>query len=694
MGVQAIKFWIIIILLLSKIGLPYTFCQEQTTEQIIENISEQYETELENSEWQEQLDYYKENLLDINHADKEQLIQLGLLTELQINSLLNHIENNGKLINVYELQSVNYFDLETIHQILPYIKTEEKKEQIIPMKELLIIGKNYLFIRTQETVEKSKGYQWIENKSVIDSPAYKGSPYKIYSRFRHYYGTKISYGFTLEKDAGEPIFNKYQKKGFDFYSAHLFIRDINIFRSIAIGDYEVKFGQGLIAYQGFSMGKSSWVTNIKKDGHFLRQYSSSNEFNFMRGIGTTIGFKNILLTTFYSSKKIDAHTSATDSIENVLEISTIYDDGYHRTISELTNRHTILQTVIGSNLTFTKRKFHIGLTTINTQLSTPLIKAYSLYNQFDFSGKNLTNSGVDYNFLIRNFNFFGEFARSDNEGLAILNGVLIALDPKLDLSILHRHFQKNYQSFFAQPFSEGYKPSNEVGTYIGLTIRPLSLWQVDAYFDSYKFPWLKYRVDAPSDGYDAMLQINFKPGKFLGMYGRAKYKTKALNVTNSYEPIYSPQYNKKMNLRYQLNYKISKNVTLQTRWENVIWNDGKISNKDGNQYGYLIFQDIKYDLLGSPLTFSLRYSLFDVDDYDARIYAYEDDVQYSFSVPFFYHQGSRYYLMVHYKLQNNFSLEFRFAQTYYSNANVIGSGNDEIKGNRKSEIKAQLKWMF
>ena len=63
-------------------------------------------------------------------------------------------------------------------------------------------------------------------------------------------------------------------------------------------------------------------------------------------------------------------------------------------------------------------------------------------------------------------------------------------------------------------------------------------------------------------------------------------------------------------------------------------------------------------------------------------------------------QGFRYYLNLNYNLKklfranrsNDFNTEawVRWPQSIYSGTSSVGSGLDEIKGNKKSEIKLQL----
>jgi hypothetical protein len=136
-----------------------------------------------------------------------------------------------------------------------------------------------------------------------------------------------------------------------------------------------------------------------------------------------------------------------------------------------------------------------------------------------------------------------------------------------------------------------------------------------------------------------------------------------------------------------LSYRVLETFTLKNRFEQVIYNDGINSESKG----YVVYQDLSYKPKTIPMTFSLRYALFDTDDYNSRIYAYENDILYSFSVPAYYGKGSRFYIMTKVKLRKNIDFWLRFSQTYFTDRSVISSGLTEIEGNIKSEIKFQIR---
>ena len=76
------------------------------------------------------------------------------------------------------------------------------------------------------------------------------------------------------------------------------------------------------------------------------------------------------------------------------------------------------------------------------------------------------------------------------------------------------------------------------------------------------------------------------------------------------------------------------------------------------------------------------------------MYAYENDVLYSYSIPVFYDKGFRYYVNFNYNINNKITIWLRWAQTVYKDKTTIGSGLDEITGNKKSELKMQVRYLF
>ena len=281
--------------------------------------------------------------------------------------------------------------------------------------------------------------------------------------------------------------------------------------------------------------------------------------------------------------------------------------------------------------------------------------------------------------------FFGEAAATEKLGKAFINGLLISTDARVDMSFVYRKISREYQSLYTNAFTESTFPTNESGFYAGITINPTDVWRIDAYADLYKFPWLKFRTDAPTAGNDYLVQVTYKPNKQIEMYSKYRSERKAINY-NPNEFVLNPVVLKpKQSWRTQLSYKLDAAFTFRTRVE-LLWYDKKSSTPE---QGFLTYADIIYKPLRKSYSGNIRLQYFETDSYNSRMYAYENDVLYSFSIPVFYDMGYRYYLNLNYDATRKISIWLRFAQTVYPDKNVIGSGLDEIKNNKRTEIKLQ-----
>ncbi len=665
---------------------------EEGFHQRIESLLEDTDTELDYAELLEELELFLQNPLQLNTATADDLRRLIFLNDIQIFNLLNHISMFGRLISIYELQAIDGFDMETIMAIQPFVTVaDEVRRRHFSFDDLMREGNSQLFVRYQRLFEEQRGFSDIDPEELERNPnaRYLGSPYRLYSRYRFTYYNNISLGFTAEKDPGEEFFQGSQPHGFDFYSAHLHLRDFGRLKALSVGDFQVQFGQGLTLWSGLAFGKSSETINTKKNGLGLRQYTSVDENNFMRGVGATVTFGAVDFTAFFSHKGRDANVLLVDTLEQEeLTITSLQQTGMHRTPRELEGKNAVMETIYGGNISYRRNRLTVGLTAYAMELGADYQRRLSFYNQFDFQDNQNSNIGLDYNYVIRNFNFFGEAAMSQNGGYAILNGIMMSLDPRLSLSVVHRRFSKDYQSLFAVAFGENTRVVNENGLYIGLQAQLSRQWRISAYADHFSFPWMKFRTYMPSRGYDYLAQVNYRPSRNTEMYARVRTRNKPLN-TQQPGMIRHLDDVKRTNYRFHFNYAISPSFSLRNRVEYVTFDFG-----NRHERGYMVYQDVAYRNLASPWALTLRYALFDTDGFDSRIYAYENDVLYAFSFPFYSDRGSRMYLLARYRANRHVDLYARLAQTFYTNRDQIGSGLDTIEGNTRTEIKAQIRVRF
>ncbi|MEI7801171.1 MAG: hypothetical protein WCI97_00860 [Bacteroidota bacterium] len=665
--------------------------QQNLLEQQSQNTDAQGENYEDVDELSNTIQLHPINLDKASESELEQLVEIGVLSDLQLQSLISYRKYFGRFISVFEIQAIPYFDLNTINGLLPFIKvTGELSAVNASTKEILTQGDYMFLFRGQQTLETSKGFSPVDT-AANDTNRYLGSPQKIYARFRYNYGTKLSYGITAKKDAGEELFKVTQPNGFDFYSAHFYYRGSKWMKALGLGDYTLSFGQGLVMCGGFGIGKSAQVLSVKKGGREIKPYTSSNEVNFFRGVATTIGTKHLSFTPFFSYKKLDANIAFVDTVSDEIIITSFGGDGYHRTYTELTHKGASKQTTMGGNLNYHQRNFNAGVTAIQNSLNVNevLQRAYP-YNQFSLNSAIMKNASFDYSWRLSNLQLFGEAAVSGNGGKALLQGLQMSLTPKADLSLVYRNYSKEYLAPFAQGFAESSTPNNENGLYAGVTVRPTRMLTLDAYADFFNKKWLDYQVDAPSYGTDYFAQATYSPKKYVTMYVRYRDKNKQVNNNDPESHIDYLIWQRKQNLRFNLTYKVNQLISFQSRVEAVRFKEGT----GDYTKGVLFLQDINFKKSGVPLSVTARYSIFDTDSYDTRIYAFESDVLYSYSIPAFQGKGIRWYLLLRYTLNKHIDIWARFAQTSYLNQTTISSGMDAINSNHKSEVKVEMRLRF
>ena len=661
---------------------------EQTIADIFEQVTAESDEAIDYYSFYEDLMFCARNPINLNQASREELERLPFLSDIQVENIQAYVYQYGPLLTMYELQLIEGLDMTDIRRMIPFVYVGEARitNKKIYLVDLLKYGKNELYFRLDKGLETKEGYQFLPEEDVnspqTNSGNYLGNQLYHSLKYRFHYKDRILAGITAEKDAGEQFWGS-THKGYDFYSFHAQFNKVGKFRTIVLGDYRANFGLGLVLHSDFGLGKSSYVLNVTPRNSGLKKYSSTDESNFFRGGGATIQLGKFDLTAFYSNKMIDG-----DTLNGAFP--TILKTGYHRTLNELDKKHTVNQQIIGGNATFTNQNFQAGATFVHTLLDNRLVPDKSVYNYFYFSGNKQTTGGLFYRLRWKKLNLFGETAMNDQGALATLNGCTFNPVSQISMVVLHRYYSPEYDTFYASSFSETSRINNENGLYIGTEVRPFRKWKFAAYADSYKFPWPKYGIDEPSLGTDYLFQSDYTVNRDIAMYWRFRYEEKQSNLsaTGAVMPVVVPI--QKTGFRYNLTYSVG-----SFSFKNVV--EGNLSRRAtaNRTYGITACQDISYKFTRIPLKADFRYQFFDAVEYENRVYSYEKDVLYAFSIPMYYGLGSRYYLNLKYELNNHLSFWFKIAQTVYTDdRESISSGNETITGNRKTDMRFLLKWEF
>lgn len=652
----------------------------------------------------ESLFLFYTNRIDLNTADREELASLYILSEAQINALLKHRERYGKLLSIYELQAIAEFDNYSIYKLMPFATVRDDgfaADGRSLWKRIQAEKNNSLIVRYSRSLEDQVGYSSpTYNSKGEASQRYMGSPNKWFARYRINHPKDFSLGFTVEKDAGEQMAWNPDKKqyGFDFMSAHLLLENKGRWKKIALGDYQVQFGQGLVLSAGFAVGKGAEpIATVRRSNLGIRPFTSVLEGTFFRGGAATYNIGRVDVTGFVSRKKVDGNiqqTAGLDSLENDNIdnfVSSINITGFHRTPSELANKHQVTEEIAGANAIYRSqdRNLELGVLATGMRYSVPLRRAVTDYNQFDFSGKQNGNVGVSGTYNWQNFNFFGEGAMSSNGGKGLITGFISSLSPKAEMSMVYRNYGRDYHALYSNAFGEATRNTNEQGVYWGLKLKPIKKWTLALYYDRFKFPWLAYQADAPSQGHEYLARLTYQPSRSITIFAQFRNETKERNQSGNTTRTDFLVPTTRRNYVLNLDYKAPEYISFKTRVQFSDWQqeNGKMTR------GFAFMQDITVKPT-SKLDLSARLAIFETDDFNNRQYAYEKNVLYAFAIPAYAGRGTRAYLVANYNLTRRLEMWVRIARTHYRDLKTVGSGLEMKNSNKDTDLVVQMRYKF
>lgn len=678
---------LICIRLVGSIALAVEAAGPEGFEELLDAVYSRGEGEVIYEALQEQLWECYHTPLVLNQASREDLGLLCILTDDQLDELFKHIEKNGPLISIYELQAIPAFDLPTIQLLLPFVRVVEagpiKRNVHVGHKEV-ISRDNYSLFRCERILEPQKGYQYNRKKHGIP---YTGSPNKLFARHRIKHPSGWELGLSTRKRAGEawvwdPATRRYGLAPCRF---HWLLKDRNKVKTLLIGDYAVGYGQGVVLNAGFSVDKSSETTQVTRTNNLgIRPHTSAATIAF-RGVATTWQWHPLSLTLYYSNVNLDGKVRAKAPSGNPY-VSHVSRGGYYRTQNEIAQKGRVNEQVAGCTLIYTgpARSSELGINVLYNRYSLPIYPDTRRKNPLSFRGQNHANGSFFYRYLWKNFHCFGEGALSKDGGKAAIAGVVASLSRHTSATVLWRHYGQRFHSPHGKAFRENASSnSNERGIYLGVGARPLPHLYLDTYYDYFYFPWCLGR---PRVGYSWLAKASYQLTKASRMYFQYKITTKPRGDRRVQvdRAAVGTQQHYKFHWQYQWGRSASFKSEVQcSRYQQL----------GVPTWGYAAAQSIAYRLRKFQLKGHVVW--FSANNYSNRLYFYEPNMLYAGSQfrPY-YGRGTRYCCLVCYRPTAAFRLELKYALTRYQNRNEIGSGYEATRGNMRNEVMMQAFFRF
>ncbi|MGL4851797.1 MAG: helix-hairpin-helix domain-containing protein [Phocaeicola sp.] len=641
------------------------------------------------------LDNYLEELTDqlnqpllINTITKEQLESFPFLTPQLVENILYYLYKYGPMLTEKELAMVEGMDQETIRYLLPYLSFEQPPQLLRTLKlnQALKYGKQQLLTRVDFPFQTKVGYQPYSQEEWAANPNKRYLGYANYHnvRYRFQYSNQLYAGITMEKDAGEPFFSGLNKKGYDYYSLYLLIRNVGKINSLALGNYRLNYGYGLVINNDFSLGKSASLTAMEQRSTQIKRHSSTDEYNYLRGAAMSYR-----LTQRWSVDAFYSHRTHDGMVDNGV-ITSIKSDGYHRIVRDFERKNRFTNQLFGSHLGYNGKQMEVGITAVYNVFNRLLSPVDRGYNRYTPRGNWFANVGINYKGFWKRFTLLGETAVDKAGSIATLNRLSYSPNSETQWVVMNRFYDTRYYALTAQAVGEGSSVQNESGFYMGLQTRLLRLFKLSCYLDYFYFPWQKYLISKPgTDGIEAMGQLSYSPRYKLDMFIRYRYKNREKDVTGPDKIKYTlPQETHR--IRYQLSYSPYVNWVLKTTMDGVFIQKPFATSSTG----YAIGQSVRYKFTTFPLQLDGSGVWFSTSDYDSRITLYEKSVLYAYSMPSFFYQGFRGALNARCEFYKQWLVELKYGCTYYSNREQISSGLELIEGNVKSDLIVQLSYKF
>jgi hypothetical protein len=683
-------------------------------EAVLENLSDD-EISGDPTALLEFLEGLRENPLDINRAGAADLAQVPALSAAVAREIVRFREAFGLFGSIPELRAVEGVTDEVFLEARPYLtiglpldvaRRPSPYPRVPTLAEVRADARVDVLQRVQRRLDIGRGYDPVPD-SLVGTPGeptrYAGSPERIYTRLRATYRRNLSANLTLEKDPGEPFewdpgAGSY---GYDFASFHLAALQVGRLDALVLGDFGLEFGQGLALWRasGFGKGRES-VRTVVKRGRGVRPYGSADENNFFRGAAATVAVTPWLYASAFGSRRtLDASFLEVDTTEveapgtNAI-VSGLAATGLHRTPTERARKDALGQTLVGGAVEARRDRATVGLVAYSARFDEAFAPGTRPYQRFDFTGDEATMASAYANVFLGRYQLFGEVARAPRGVFGGVGGVEAALGP-IDFVALGRHYPRDFVSLHGYAFGERNGVSqNESGLYLGLRLRPAKGWLVSGFFDQYRFPWVRFTVPRPARGHEALLFVQVRPRTWVTLYAQGRTETREASAefagpTGAVLPGLTDE--TRQSLRVQGEFVASRALRFRARVEGTRYHEA-----DGPwATGMLVFQDVRWSfgafLLDARLTF------FDTEGFDARLYQFENDLLGVFANTLLFGRGTRAYALLAFRPGGRFDgldLRAKLAETRFQDRRTVGSGLDEVEGDRVRDLSLQLRYRF
>jgi len=649
---------------------------QETYPQRVEELLYQHETSVIPEEL---FEYFEENTalpVDLNHATVEQLEASQLFSPFQLHQLIRYRERFGSLYSLFELAALPGFETSSLQKLESRVTLTAGSRAPVKMS-----GRHLIMLDVGQKHPKSMAYQ--QRTEEKEQKAYAGSAPFATLRVRSQFGNHLSMGLTYEKDAGETLFTRATPQ---FISGYLQYQGKAFLKQLVVGTFQLNHGLGLVNGTGFFHHPSSFKVNHRTLS-LLRPYASKTEQRYHRGSAIQLAHKRLELLVWGS---VTHHDLSPVSLGRDPEETAWWEHqrttGLHRTPGELEGRNLAGKTSGGIQLVYLHRDFAVGMMTGAERWS--LTQQGSKILEGNYDPAHLQYASLHGTWQVDKWQLCGELAAGTSSSFAIQLGARAQFNDFIQGTWLIHHYGKGYKGSMPSAYASGSQVQNERGMALHFHLEPGPLLEADLTAEFFQYPFPRYRTLVPSQAYRMTLTLqnpHTGPWRWRVRMVEKTWQSTPHGTSTGARTLKQSRLNR---FDVRLIHEAGQHLSWQSRW---IFSFLSPASKPMPALAALFQANIR---ASRHLQGSFQFVLFQVEDWENRIYLHEPAFYYSFSFPCYYGMGQKSTILLTLKDIQGITFSAKVSGIHYDDRLESGSGADLINGNRIWETALQLRLKF
>ena len=589
------------------------------------------------------------NKLKINIISDDDILKMPYLNFFQKRNIISYRNEWGAIYSPTELLMIDGFDTAMVSRlsaIIDYsIKVADKK---IQLKDILFNAKHDLLFKISANNDSSIEY---ESESI----GYVGDRNKLLFKYKYSISDKLFAACVVEKDAGEKLL--ISKNCPEHISGFVQWKGKNI--NAVLGDYYIQFGQGMSMWAGHYFGGGIESISQLRFPQKIKPDTGSDEISYLEGAAVQLKLHSFGLTSYFSYRANDA-TVKYDEISGSHYFTSLKQSGYHRTASEISSCDNIHEIMTGINVELILNRLILSADANYLKYDIPYIPSNSIENINRFYGIDNYSYSINYLIVWKKSYGFGEVSLSKGNGMGIISGIYFQPNTFINGSITYKYVTPDYHGVENSSFTSSYGINGIELKIITFPYKRITLYST---VDISKNQWFSVNKSVLYPSTSAGIRVKYEINRLCNLYIHYIYNAGYKKNSFENEHIAGSTFSLRNKVRLHFECKPFDYLTLRSRLE-YLFTD--------NERGCLLYNDIAFRFSSGLLLIS-RVTCYDTDSYDSRLYSYENDVLYGFSIPAYYGYGYSFFILCKYNFLRHYTfwIKIGYERSYDRDKNSL-----------------------